>query len=76
MNPKKKPARTLLTKSDAARLAQCTPAAIRAAAESGRLRVAVRTPGGNRLFRLADVEAFAEERAQRAAKTQTTDLQP
>jgi hypothetical protein len=52
----------LLTKSDAARAADRTPAAIRAAAESGRLRVAMRTLGGTRLFRLEDVHAWCAQR--------------
>jgi hypothetical protein len=55
-------AETLLTKSDAAREAHRTPAAIRAAAESGRLRVAMRTLSGTRFFRLEDVRAWCAQR--------------
>jgi hypothetical protein len=51
-----------LTKSDAAREAQRSPAAIRAAADSGRLRVAMRTLDGTRLFRLEDVRAWCAQR--------------
>ena len=53
----------LLTKADASRLVtDLTPDGIKAAADSGRLRVAARTKGGVRLFALADVEAFALRR--------------
>lgn len=39
-----------------------TPAAVRAAANSNRLRVAARTAGGVRLFDRADVEEFLDRR--------------
>lgn len=54
-----------LTAADAARVArgELTPAAFRAAAARGRLRVAATTAGGVHLFSLADVEAYIAERA-------------
>jgi len=54
-----------LTPAHVARLTRPTPAAIRLAADAGRLRVAARTAAGGRLFRLADVEAFRDARRRR-----------
>jgi DNA-binding transcriptional MerR regulator len=44
-----------------------TPAAVRAAANAGRLPVATKTESGVRLFDRADVERFQQERAARRA---------
>jgi DNA-binding transcriptional MerR regulator len=57
-----------LTASDVGKLVRLTPASIRAAADSGRLPVAARTPGGVRLFRRSDVEEFARERCRARAQ--------
>jgi len=54
-----------LLASDVAKLIGLTPATVREAATSGRLRVAAVTVGGVRLFRKADVLAFQRERAAR-----------
>jgi hypothetical protein len=61
-----------LTVSDAVRVAAgyevyLTPAAIKVAADAGRLHIAARTRKGTRLFRLEDVEAFARARASAGA---------
>jgi DNA-binding transcriptional MerR regulator len=55
----------LLT-ADVARLVGVTPAAVRAAAISGRLAVAATSEGGVRLFRRTDVEQFCREREKKA----------
>lgn len=55
-----------LTAADAAKLLALTPAGIRLAALSGRLRVAARTVGGVRLFTREDVETFARRRGAAA----------
>jgi DNA-binding transcriptional MerR regulator len=55
----------LLT-ADVARLVGLTPAAVREAADSGRLAVAETSEGGVRLFRREDVERFCRERAKKA----------
>ena len=54
----------LLTAADAARLAggAITPAAIRKAADEGRLEVETRTAGGVRLFTRGGVERFLAAR--------------
>jgi len=52
-----------LESGNAARITGLTPAGINAAAEAGRLLIAARTRRGTRLFRVADVEAFARARA-------------
>jgi hypothetical protein len=57
-----------LLAADVARLAGITPAAVRAAAISGRLAVAATSERGVRLFRRSDVERFCRER-ERAKKT-------
>lgn len=61
------PAASYLTCSEAGRLAEppLTPAAIRAAATRGQLRVAATTATGVRLFTQADVETYLHARAQR-----------
>lgn len=51
-----------LTKADVARILGVTPDRVRQLANTGRLKVAQRTPGGVRLFRAADVERFRAER--------------
>jgi len=57
-----------LESGDAARLTGLTPAGINAAADAGRLPIAARTRRGTRLFRLADVEAFARAGDRRAGR--------
>jgi hypothetical protein len=62
-----------LTVSDAVQVvaaygAYLTPAAIKVAADTGRLRIAARTRKGNRLFRLKDVLAFARARVATAGR--------
>jgi len=54
-----------LLKSDAAKLADVTPAAIRAAAAAGRLAVAAVTVTGARLFNRDSVERWNRERKAR-----------
>ncbi len=54
----------LLEVADVARLLNRTPSAVRALARAGRLRVAVTTPRGARLFNRADVEQLLAERSQ------------
>ena len=56
-----------LTSSDVSKLGggNPTPAAVRAAANAGRLPVAATTPGGVRLFRREAVLRFLKERAER-----------
>jgi DNA-binding transcriptional MerR regulator len=56
-----------LTTADAGRILDLTPAAVRLAASDGRLRVAVVTPSGQRLYSREDVEALASRR-QRARR--------
>lgn len=59
----------LLTVADVSRVVQdLTPAGVRAAADSGRIRVALRTPSGVRLFTRPDAERFARERRQQRAR--------
>jgi hypothetical protein len=60
-----------LTCSEAGRLADppLTPAAIRAAVERGKLRVAALTLGGVRLFDPRDVEKYLLGRAQRRGQS-------
>jgi DNA-binding transcriptional MerR regulator len=57
----------LLCVADVARLVGLTPAAIRSAARSGRIRVEARTLSGVRLFDVAEVQRFIRERASRRA---------
>ncbi len=54
----------LLSTADAARILGVVPATVRQLERNGRLP-AIRTAGGIRLFRRADVERFARERALR-----------
>ncbi len=56
----------LLTPADAARILGITPATIRLMVATGKLKVAVRTEGGIRLFRRADIERLATQRAEQA----------
>jgi len=49
----------LLTVADVGRLIGRTPDAIRKAANAGRIKVALRTEGGVRLFALREVGRFA-----------------
>jgi excisionase family DNA binding protein len=51
----------LMTVSDAGRILGLSPDMVRRLADEGRLRL-MRTVGGVRLFRRADVERLAEER--------------
>jgi len=50
---------SLMTHGDVAKFAQVSPGAVRAWADSGRLRF-IRTAGGVRLFERSDVERFLE----------------
>jgi len=52
----------LMTPSDAARILGLSPDSVRALSDSGRLAT-LRTVSGRRLFRRADVERLANERA-------------
>ncbi len=56
----------LLTSSDVSRLAlgEVTPAAVRLAGVTGRLRVAAVTPHGQRLYTRADALEFLARRAR------------
>jgi hypothetical protein len=60
-------AEELLTKADAARVLNLTPAMVRIIADQGQLPLAARTLNGGRLFRLQDVVQFRikREAAQR-----------
>jgi hypothetical protein len=53
-----------LTAGDVSRIpgVDLTPAGVVLAADSGRLPIAARTPGGLRLFRRTDAETFASNR--------------
>lgn len=55
-----------LTPADAGRILGLTPAGVRLAADTGRLRVAATTPNGGRLFLREDVEQLKRDR--RAAR--------
>ena len=55
--------------AEVARLVGLTPAAVRAAAKSGRLAVAETTDSGVRLFRKDDVEAYLKDRGVAAEKS-------
>jgi len=68
-----------LTSADVARIAveHCvpiTPAGVRVAANTGRLRTAASTPRGIRLFQRSDVDAFIQATAAR--RRQPSALQP
>jgi hypothetical protein len=67
------PDAVLLTTAEVARALEpeLTPAAVRAAARDGRLRPAVVTAGGLRLFARTEVERFQLERTKRAASLAT-----
>jgi len=54
-----------LTSTDAANALSMSANGVRAAANSGRLTVAARTPGGVRLFLRSEVERFAKSRKAR-----------
>ena len=56
----------LLAPSDAAPIAGIGPQGVTAAARAGRIPIAARTPRGNRLFRLRDIEEFSRKRKARA----------
>ncbi len=56
------PAELYLEPAAAGRVAGLTGAGINAAADKGHLPIAARTTRGTRLYRLADVEAFATRR--------------
>ncbi len=53
-----------MTCSEVGRIVGLTPAAIRAAERSGRIRAALKTAGGLRLFEPAEVKRFARARAK------------
>lgn len=63
---------TLLGPADVARLFGVTPDAVRRWERLGQLP-ALRTAGGRRLFRLADVEALRARREQSPAHQQHTE---
>jgi len=56
----------LLTTAEFAREDGRTPAAIRAAARAGRIRVAVQTSSGQRLFTREELERVLAERARKS----------
>jgi hypothetical protein len=58
----------LLCAADVARVTHLTPAAIRSAARSGRLRAKEVTVGGVRLFEETEVVRFIRERAAQRSK--------
>ncbi len=64
----------LLGPADAARILGVVPATVRAMALSGRLPPAAMTEGGVRLFRRADVERLAADRAAKARREQSAAL--
>jgi excisionase family DNA binding protein len=57
---------TLLSVADASRILGVTPQTVRLMVRRGVLVVAAQTEGGIRLFRRADVERLAADRASRA----------
>jgi len=59
----------LLTCADVARLLNVVPDTVRDLERQGRLK-AIRTPGGMRLFREAEVHRFVEARKARRALTE------
>jgi excisionase family DNA binding protein len=63
----------LLTCADVARLLNVVPDTVRELERRGRLK-AIRTPGGVRLFREAEVQRFAEARKARRAATGATKV--
>lgn len=58
----------LLTSSDAAKLLDLTPESIRNLARLGKLRPAVTTVGGQRLFSRTEIERVRLERARRNSR--------
>lgn len=64
----------LLQSADVALLLRLTPDGVRRASREGRLRVAMTTGRGTKLYRRADVEAFARGRDERAAQAKTRAL--
>jgi excisionase family DNA binding protein len=61
----------LMTAVDAARILGLSSDMVRLLARQGRLKAAVLTVGGVRLFRRADVDRLAAERAQQALERHT-----
>ncbi len=59
--------KALLTPADAARVLDCTAAAVRQMETKGKLKAVTRTEGGIRLFRRSDVEKLARIRAKKGA---------
>jgi len=55
----------LLTPADAGLILRLSPAGVRLAADTGRLRVAAKTPDGGRLFERSEVERFKRERSSK-----------
>lgn len=53
-----------LTAGDAAARLKISPAGVRLAADTGRLRIAATTPGGIRLFLPEDVDRLKRDRAK------------
>ena len=60
-----------LATCDAAKVLNCTPDNVRSLERRGRL-IAIRTPGGRRIFRAIDVERLAMER-QGQPREESTD---
>jgi len=54
--------RELMTTGDAAKSIGLTPQAIRDAADRGRIKIAMKTIGGVRLFEKSEIERFAAGR--------------
>lgn len=62
-----------LTKSEAPKILGITPAAVRQAADKGRLKVSAVTESGIRLFLKKDVTAFHKKRLAQHAKGRSED---
>jgi excisionase family DNA binding protein len=75
-NTPPEPGELLLTPADVARIMGLTPDAVRALNNKGRLP-ALKTLGGRRLFRRADVEKLLSERARsRGRRPAGTEQRP
>jgi hypothetical protein len=65
----------LIETADVARRLDVTPAAVRQAARDGRLKPAIVTPRGQRLFLTGDVDEFARQRGRHRRVTSTRRVQ-
>ena len=65
--PREDPMDELMETAEAGRVLNLTPAAVRLLARQGKLRAAVLTGRGQRLFFRADVEGLAKARRKRSA---------